>query len=1594
MEISILRWAFPFFAILFPSQMALPQLKADFGAVTVKGCSPLLVRFNDLSGGHPTQWRWDLGNGTVSTLQNPSTTYFLPGQYPVSLVVTNSGGIDSVIKKAYITVYAPPKVDFSGMPGSLCLPVAVQFADSSHSNGAAINSWKWDFGDGSLGSGQHPFHVYTMPGTRAVTLEVRNSFGCVASVTRAGFIEIPQAVKADFANSVQVSCTPPVQLQFVNRSTGPAGLQFQWDFGGDSSVATVDAGYTYREAGRYTVRLTATSGLGCHDTASREIVVGAVVTDFTPAGVCPGSPVLFQNLGRPSPGASTWCFGDGAVSDALNPVKTYRLPGQYKVSLVNDYGACRDSVTRTVTVFPKPSFKADDTVLCSVPSVVRFSSNLPAGVSQFWDFGDGTSSADRDPSHTYTVKGNFTVKLVSGCGDTAIRQNYIRVEQPLVKFQGLPVEKCLPYTHPFSAVINSIEPVTSYQWRFGDGGISFEANPSHAYRLPGNYTITLITTTAGGCITTTTAAGTVLVGNKPKANFSASPRVVCAGTRISFKDLSTGNPTGWTWMFGDLQSSEEQHPVMNYSDTGYFSPLLVAKNFGCPDTVRLDKYIYIKAPVARFKGLTDCAALKKISFCNLSSGIDEWRWDFGDGTGSTERSPVHVYAVDSVYSVVLRTSNHKTGCESSKTQQVKVYSQPKGKPVFNADDTAACQGQLITFTISNVDAVNMLSYSWDFGTGLFTEYRVNANGSYSYRFNKTGVYSIRLITLNVMGCRDTIIKKGYIRVGMPVAGFGAAVTESCVRNPVVFNDSSYGIFPIVKWSWGYGDGMSETVAGGPFSHVYGKAGNYSVRLKVEDENGCSDSLLRLGYMTVSGPVAGFVSADTSSCPEGLVRFHSVSEGYRLHYRWDFGDGGTTEEQHPLHSYEAAGRYTVGLLVTDRYGCADSSLKKDYIIVTDPIAKFSMSDSMSSCPPFFVQFSNLSANYEKVEWDFGDGSSSDLRAPTHSFTAPGHFRVRLVVTGFGGCTDTAEASVVVKGPNGSMILSKVAGCDSLETTFTAHVTANHSFTWDFGDGNTLETKDTTVYHVYKVQGSYTARMILEDLEGCRVPVTANEIIQVYSVDARFSFPDRVFCDSGSVVLNDRSVSNDRTVKYNWDMGDGATDTAVNPVHVFRVGKWHPQLTVTSANGCMGNYKSPLPIVVVAAPGVDIAGAVNGCVPLQTTVSGLALSPDSATLRWHWILPDGATSDQQYPPSVTNRISGIYPVQLSATDLHGCKTTVKKNIEAFGLPPVNAGADTVVCSGRPVGVLATGAQTYSWSPVTGLSCGNCANPVVSPAEKTVYTVTGVSLHGCKASDQITVGVRNPFQISYNVNKELCKGDVVKLEAKGAFSYEWLPSTGLSDARSSEPVAKPDTTTHYRVTGTDDRGCFKDTGYVTVSVYLQPTVDAGPDKKIKAGNSLELEAAYSADVTAVRWWPSGDIFRAGSSILTVKPTENTEYTVEVTTKQGCRAADRVNVTVLFDHDNLFIPNAFSPNSDGVNDIFYPRGKGIFKIRRMIIFNRWGQVVFEKKSFDANDPAAGWDGTLKGTRLTPDVFVYTIEVMGVNGTILPLQGNITLIR
>jgi gliding motility-associated-like protein len=697
----------------------------------------------------------------------------------------------------------------------------------------------------------------------------------------------------------------------------------------------------------------------------------------------------------------------------------------------------------------------------------------------------------------------------------------------------------------------------------------------------------------------------------------------------------------------------------------------------------------------------------------------------------------------------------------------------------------------------------------------------------------------------------------------------------------------------------------------------------------------------------------------------------------------------------VHQYLQDGLYTVNLLIADPVGCQDSVKRVDYIKIITPIAGFIMSDSVGSCPPLQVAFTSQAKNYVTLHWDFGDGSTSTLENPVHFYNIPGEFIVTQTVMSPGGCIATFTRKVVIKGPTGTFTYTPSTGCVPLTVQFSGTGNGIKSYIWDFNDGNTTASTTSTMQYDYTLTGKFVPRMILVDSNGCQVPVIGNDTINTIGVTAKATMDTYQVCNSGYIQFTDKSVANDFIVAHLWDFGDGTFSTQANPKHFFNAAPATFTIShmVTTANGCKDVSKLIDTIKVYQTPTVKITGDKEACVPGQLQFNAV-VTGDNSNLQKHWVFGNGQTIDGVMKASQTYSAAGSYQVQLQTAYQGYCFDTARYDVNIWPLPNTFAGKDTFVCRGTPAQLNASGALQYTWNSTPDISCTQCASPLINPLNNTTYVVTGISDHGCVKSDTVNVRVRQPFNMQVQPGDTICAGKQTRLGASGADQYQWTPNAGLDNAASASPKASPANTTTYTVIGRDNDHCFADTGSVRVIVYPIPNVFAGNDTTINTGNTLKLAATYSNDVITYAWTPSTGLSCSNCATPTADVKGSVTYRLTGTNQGGCAASDEVTITTVCNGNNFFIPNTFSPNGDGMNDVFYVRGKGINLVHSLRVFNRWGQTVFEKRDFMANDAGAGWDGKINGKIADMDVYVYIVEMYCDNANIVPYKGNVALIR
>lgn len=244
-------------------------------------------------------------------------------------------------------------------------------------------------------------------------------------------------------------------------------------------------------------------------------------------------------------------------------------------------------------------------------------------------------------------------------------------------------------------------------------------------------------------------------------------------------------------------------------------------------------------------------------------------------------------------------------------------------------------------------------------------------------------------------------------------------------------------------------------------------------------------------------------------------------------------------------------------------------------------------------------------------------------------------------------------------------------------------------------------------------------------------------------------------------------------------------------------------------------------------------------------------------------------------------------------------------------------------------------------------------------------------------------------------ICIGENVQLWVSGASTYQWLPDAGLNNYLSPAPIAAPLITTTYKVVGKDQQNCFTDTAYTKVVVGNPTPLTVGRDTNFIAGAKIQLRAITAQNNIQKYVWSGGaDLSCVNCSDPVARVVYDECISCKVTNIYGCTSTDTVCIKTFCPTTEVFIPNAFTPDGDGVNDILFIQAKGVRTIKSFRIFSRWGEPVFEKTNFLPNDANAGWNGKIKGNNANPDVYVYICEVICERGASQFYKGNIAILK
>ena len=655
----------------------------------------------------------------------------------------------------------------------------------------------------------------------------------------------------------------------------------------------------------------------------------------------------------------------------------YSIAGTYAVKLVaSSLSNCKDSITKTVTVFSKPIANFTVSNACAGSNAV-FNNTSTGGATYNWDLGDGTSSGFFNPAKNYSVAGSYgiilTVVSSQGCMDKATKSVNI-FTLPVSSFNVQ--NNCFRVATTFSN--NSIGGNT-YLWNFGDNSFTSPSpSPAKTYSKEGTYNVTLLVTSIDGCTHSSTKP--VTIHTLPKPNFTTKDG--CIGVQTDFTNMSSFPSGGgnYLWRFGDGKTSTQDNPSYTYGlATTYDAGLIAISSFGCKDSAFRAITIFDK-PTPSFTAADVCDG-KAMNFINNSTGAVSHSWDFGDGTKNNSSNPSHTYLGPNIYKVTL-TSTSSNNCSDVTTGNVTVKANPE--LVFFTSDH--CHGSQTAFTNLSVGAA---SFTWKFGDGDSSKFT-----QASHTYLTAGNYNVKLIGMSAKGCRVEQTKA--IKVfPKPVPTFSAPTVCAGLITP--FTNTSTGAS---NYLWNFGDGGGSSTANNP-SYQYMNAGNYKVILTTISSDNCKEELTKT--ITVAPlPIPIFLVQDI--CTGVEVKPSNLSQGPITSQKWNFGDGNTDSSHSPSHSYAAAGIYTIKLKVNSGLGCSDST-SKTVLIYTKPVIKISPDVTVNK--GYSVQL--LASGGTDYLWSPGESLNDPLIAnPIATPKQETRYTVR-VMNAF-GCFDTASVNV--------------------------------------------------------------------------------------------------------------------------------------------------------------------------------------------------------------------------------------------------------------------------------------------------------------------------------------------------------------------------------------------------------------------------------------------------------------------------------------------------------------------------------------------------------------------------------------------------------
>ncbi|OFY70655.1 MAG: hypothetical protein A3G23_07960 [Bacteroidetes bacterium RIFCSPLOWO2_12_FULL_37_12] len=1452
---------------------------SNFSATPLTGCAPLPVTFTDRSSPNSSAivtWYWDFGDGNYSNDRNPKHSYTTGGSFTVALITTDANGCNNYFSIGnYVKVYKP-HAEISS-PGIICADNNTVTLNQK-STGEEI-TFRWDFGDASpVSTLPFPEHTFPSQGSYSISLFISDKLNCrdssLKNITITDF-------NADFTYTV--NCFEDEYdttfLMDFNDISSPLPVAWQWDFGDGKKAAIQNVDNLYIRDTSYEITLIARSSTGCSDTMRKIYSPPRAVFEPTPDSTCfnPGL-IDFENFSTGSDSIYfKWFMGNGVITDSIHPSIYYSIPDSiydqlFYVHLItyNKFG-CSDTSKDSVYVIRNILSLVTDPPKGCTPLTVEFSDSVRSIspiTERIYDFGDGSATvSEHNPVHTYNTTGYYPVKLIieneTGCRDT-LEYRYIRAGAlPLsVDFGILPNDTFCHHNilqfNDLSVASGADFPINDWCWIFHyAGGMGHPDSLNDSGYVP-----PIVICEDSGFVEVHTSVATV---QNPPHDF----------------DEYESN------CYSSLVPEDSFSWVKNTAIYGLDSVLLYAGYNGCYDSIVKPVFEHPPTAVPGYYIPDD-------SRCYLSSCSPPVTFGFFNGS------------VEFDSTVYFRIKHKKSETEYDFEWNLDSLDDP----LFHERDSTTTRDSVMKKTFIN--------------------------------FTRAGEYEIFISVHNtITNCTD--IRNRLITIDSVTTGFTIDPPSSCLsENRFTFTDTSKSYFgKIHAMTWLFGDGDSAStieskydhglnwtaymktcpVIHGPTdsilpkhgwgantsglykkpTHVYKDTGMFIVRLilSVEvpsrmnsaskfDYYYCKYELVDTVYLR--GTKARYAVSDSTQCLDYEYQFTDISysTGNIISYDWDFNDNTPHEIiPNPKKVFSKPGLYDVTLLVTDDLGCTGRLWKNNYIYVTDPIAKFTVKDTV--CKEEIVLFSNSSLGDSlSFNWFFGDDSTSNKSSPLHSYLLQGNYEVDLFINDINGCRDsvTDKKMVVQEKPSANFKADTTSAfCPPLIVNFLNLSTGNpDSYLWDFGDSSTSDLANPV--KTYGKSGNYDVKLIAYNVAGCTDTFLIPGFIKISGPYGNFSINPDTICapDTVSFIVNTSNA-----YYYIWDYGDGNTYLAVNPSDTIfkhpydRKGNFYPALVIKNLMGCSFDINSIIPVYSIGLN--DTFKMENRYYCGSDTI--MLMSPiDTSITNVIWDFGDNKTDTSRLTSHVYDT-SGNYFIKLTLFAGGKCIFSQTDSLKLRKSPDIfiSINADSVGCAPADI-------QTTVLTDTTGKGLKNW-NWFLGDSTKT------------NTEYEPTVSFANPgkylIQLNYSYDDGNCNEKIpfnVSVEQKPTVDYNFilpLPCDATSGVR-------------FLNKSNDSTISIWDFGDGNVSTDRNPV------------HVFENDGEYNVK-------------------LRVSDLENI-----------CMDSVTQTIRFTSKPENIIIPNVFTPNpsSPGINDTY--KISGLPPGSKFNVFDRWGVKIYQSDNY-AND-------------------------------------------